>query len=96
MEFLEFKENHICLLRIKVKTNSRKQGIYLLSEADSQLVVNLKSEPVKNKANKELINLIRKRLDITSTQINIVSGLKKSSKTLEIKFNERIDREKLI
>ena len=96
MEFIEFKENYICLLRIRVKPDSRAQGIYLPSKTDYWLVVNLKSKPVKNKANKELINLIRKRLDIPSTQIKIISGLKKSSKILEIKLNEDIGRVELI
>ena len=96
MDFLDIKENNGYLLRVKVKTNSNKQEILPYSNGDSWLTIKLKSKPVKNKANKELINLIKKKLNITSSQIHIVSGMKKSSKTLEIKFNNNIGKPDLI
>ncbi|MHA2289211.1 MAG: DUF167 domain-containing protein [Promethearchaeota archaeon] len=96
MKFIELKANDTYLLRLKVKTNSRKQEIFLFSEKDTWLSVKLKSKPVKNKANSELINLIRKRLDITLAQIHIISGLKNRNKTIEIKFNSNIGKVELI
>ena len=96
MSFLDIKAKNVYLLRVKVKTNSIKQEILPYSETDSWLSINLKSKPVKNKANKELINLIKKRMSISSDQIQIISGLKKPNKTLEIKFIRNIERQNLI
>lgn len=92
MDFLENKAHDVYLLRIKVKTNSFNQEILPYTETDSWLTIKLKSKPVKNRANKELINLIKKRIDSSSAQIHIISGLKKTHKTLEIKFLDNIER----
>lgn len=96
MSFLESKVKNVYLIRVKVKTNSFKQDIIPCSETESWLSIKLKSKPVKNKANKELMNLIRKRINVSSNQIHIISGLKKSNKTLEIKFYENIEKHDLI
>ena len=96
MDFLEIKANNIYLLRVKVKSNAKKQEILSYSDTDSWLSIKLKSKPVKNKANKELINLLKKRMNITSDQIQIISGLKKTNKTLELIFIEDIGGTDLI
>ncbi len=96
MSYLDIKAKNVYLLRVKVKTNSNTQKILPGSETDSWLSIKLKSKPVKNKANKELINLIKKRMNISSNQVQIISGLKKTNKTLEIKFYENIGRPNLI
>ena len=96
MGFLEIKAKNVYLLRVNVKTNSNKQEILPCSETDSWLPIKLKSKPVKNKANKELINLIKKRINITSDQVHIISGLMKTNKTLEIKFIDNIGGTDLI
>ena len=96
MDFFEVKANNVFLLRVKVKTNSIKQEIPPYSETDSWLSVKLKSKPVKNKANKELISLIKNRIKVSSDQIHIISGLKRTSKILEIKLTENIGGASLI
>ena len=96
MDFLEIKANNTYLLQVKVKTNSIKQGILPYSDRDSWLSITLKSKPIKNKANKELINLIKKKINVASDQIHIISGMKKTSKTLEIKFDNIIGKSDLI
>ena len=96
MDFFEVKSNNVYLLRVKVKTNSIKQEIMPYSKTDSWLSVKLKSKPVKNKANKELISLIKNRINISSDQIQIISGLKRTNKILEIKLTEKIGRKNLI
>ena len=96
MDFFEVKSNNVYLLRVKVKTNSIKQEIMPYSKTDSWLSVKLKSKPVKNKANKELISLIKNRINISSDQIQIISGLKGTNKILEIKLTEKIGRKNLI
>ncbi|MFX0076148.1 MAG: DUF167 domain-containing protein [Candidatus Hermodarchaeota archaeon] len=96
MDFIDVKADNTYLLRVNVKTNSIKQEILSFSVEDSWLLITLKSKPVKNKANKELINLLKRRLNISSDQIQIISGLKKTNKILEIKFNEYIGIQELI
>ncbi len=96
MDFFEVKSNNVYLLRVKVKTNYIKQEIMPYSKTDSWLSVKLKSKPVKNKANKELISLIKNRINISSDQIQIISGLKRTNKILEIKLTEKIGRKNLI
>ena len=92
MSYLDIKAKNVYLLRVKVKTNSIKQEILPFSKTDSWLSIMLKSKPIRNKANKELINLIKKRLNIASDQIHIISGLKKTNKILEIKFFDNIGK----
>jgi uncharacterized protein (TIGR00251 family) len=96
MNYFDIKAKNVYLIRVKVKTNSNTQEILPWSETDSCLTIKLKSKPVKNKANKELINLIKKRMKISSDQVQIISGLKKTNKTLEIRFFENIGRPDLI
>ncbi len=96
MNFFEVKANNVYLLHVKVKTNSTKQEILPYSETDSWLSVKLKSQPVRNKANKELISLIRNRIKISSDQIRIISGLKRTNKILEIKLTDKIGKTTLI
>ena len=96
MVFFDVKANNVYILRVKVKTHSNKQEILANSETDSWLSVKLKSKPVKNKANKELISLIKKRISISSDQIQIISGLKRTNKIVEIKLTEKIERNNLI
>jgi uncharacterized protein (TIGR00251 family) len=96
MGFFDVKVENTYLLRVVVKPNSIKQEILPCSEEDSWLSIMLKSKPVKNKANRELINLMKRRMNISSNQIRIVSGLKKTNKILEIKFNENIEIQELV
>ena len=96
MSFLDVKTKTIYHLRVKVKPNSRRQEILPCSEADSWLPIQLKSKPVKNKANKELLMLVKHRLNISSDQILILSGMNKTNKVLEIRFNENIEKAELM
>jgi len=85
MDFLELKPNNVYLLRIRVKTNSKKQEILQCSEIDSCLTIKLHSKPVHNKANKELLNLLKKKLKISSDQVQIIAD-----KILQVSFSENI------
>jgi uncharacterized protein (TIGR00251 family) len=46
--------------------------------------VHLKSLPVDGKANKELIEILAKRFDVSKSQIRIKSGLSSRNKLVEI------------
>lgn len=68
--------------QIKVKPNSKKQ---IIEEAlDGSLTIHFKSPPVDGKANKELIELLAKRFDVSKSQIRIKSGLSSRNKLVEI------------
>jgi hypothetical protein len=67
---------------VKVKPNSKTQSIEEM--ADGTLKVNLKSPPVDGKANKELIELLAEKFNVTKSQVQIKSGLSSKTKLVEI------------
>jgi uncharacterized protein (TIGR00251 family) len=83
MGFIEQLDKEFYKLHIKVKVNSKKQ---FLIESEQFLIVHVKAKPIKNRANKELISLLKNRLKITSSEIEIVSGTKSRSKVVQIIF----------
>ncbi len=93
MKFLEQRSNNNFILRLNVKTNSRSQKI--INNGDV-LTIFLKSKPVQNKANKELIALIGKKLNLSSNQIQIISGSKSKDKLIKITFLRNIEEEEII
>ena len=70
------------IINIKVKPSSGKQEIKELS--NNQYTVNLKSPPEDNKANLELIKLLKKHF---KKDIKIIKGKKSRNKIIEIKNN---------
>ena len=93
MKFLEQRSNNNFVLRLNVKTTSRSQKI--INNGDV-LTIFLKSKPVQNKANKELIALIGKKLNLSSNQIQIISGSKSKDKLIKITFLRNIEEEEII
>ncbi len=96
MVFFEDSSDRTILLKIRVKTNSKVQKISYNQFTDSWISINLKSKPVKNKANKELIKLVSKKLSIATNQIQIIAGAKNANKTIQIRFNEDISKPKIL
>ncbi|HEY9650997.1 MAG TPA: DUF167 domain-containing protein [Coleofasciculaceae cyanobacterium] len=68
--------------QVKVKPNSKKQAME--ESADGVLTVHLKSPPVDGKANKELIELLAEKFDVSKSQIRIKLGLSSRTKLVEI------------
>ncbi|TFG27822.1 MAG: DUF167 domain-containing protein [Promethearchaeota archaeon] len=93
MRFIEQRSETSFLLHLNIKPNSKKVDIV---ENDQHLIVSLISKPVKNKANKELINILRKKLHISSTQIKILAGLKSTTKIIQIDFLEKTNEKEII
>ena len=85
MKFIDKKGNFSFLITIHVKQNSKKQE---LIDDGEYLTILLKSKAIQNKANKELIGLFRKRLSVSTTQIQIISGMKSSTKVIQVEFND--------
>lgn len=67
------------LLKCYIKPNSSKSCISGVLE--DRLVINLSSPAVENKANKELLSLIKKEL---KCKVEIVKGLNSRFKTVEL------------
>ena len=93
MRFLEKINDYTFILRINVKPNSKMQD---LIENDKFLTVYVRSKVIKNKANKELINLLKTKLEVASNQIKIVSGLKSTNKVVQLNFPEKQKNQLLI
>ena len=91
-KYIEKKSNNSFLLHIKVKPNSRKQEII---KDEEQLIIRVRSKALQNKANKELLGLLRRKLKVPSDHLKILTGLKSSNKIVEIVFNEDLDENKL-
>lgn len=92
MGFLEKISENIFHLHIYVKPNSKNQRIY---NNLNHLIISLQSKPVQNKANKELIKLLKKKLKISTNQIQIISGAKSSTKLIKLSFTQNINEQKL-
>lgn len=72
-------------IKVSVKARTGKRDI---SIEDDIYVVRLRSKPVKNSANIELINLLSEYFDIPKTSITILKGLKSKYKLIEIVDSE--------
>ena len=68
------------ILKIKVKPNSEKQEIEKIDEENYK--ISLKSKPEDNKANIELIKLLKKHF---GKDIKIIKGLRNRNKIVEVK-----------
>ncbi len=88
MKFLEKGRDFSYIVHVKVKPNSKKQAFI---DSEEFLTILVRSKAMQNKANIELINLIKKKLEISSNQVQIISGLKSSNKIIQIKFLEHVE-----
>ncbi len=80
MSYFEKKSEKKYLIKLYIKPNSKNQKIV---DDGEFLTIFLNSKPIQNKANKELINFLKKKLEISSNKIQIISGLKSSNKIIE-------------
>ncbi|MHA2035414.1 MAG: DUF167 domain-containing protein [Promethearchaeota archaeon] len=92
MTFLEKVRDYSYIAHIKVKPNSKKQDVINNGEF---LTILVRSKAIHNKANKELIDLIKRRLKISSNQIQIINGLKSSKKRIQINFSEDVEEREI-
>jgi len=73
-------------IQVKVKPNSKQQQIQ--ESANGSLIIRLKSPPVDGKANKELIEVLADKYNVTKSQVSIKSGLSSKNKLVEINRNQ--------
>jgi len=93
MGFLERVSKNSFALHTQIKPSSKKPQI--LDKVD-YLLIFLHSKPIRNKANNELINLLKKKLRLSSNQIKIVSGLKNSRKIIKLTYTESVNEKDII
>ena len=65
-----------------VPRSSKNEIVGIYNDA---LKIKLKAPPVDNEANEELINFLSKKLKVSKSSIEIVSGLRQKRKTIRIK-----------
>jgi uncharacterized protein (TIGR00251 family) len=93
MILIKKRNDYEYLFYLNVKPNSKKQTI--IKNGDS-FIVHLLSTPSQNKANKELISFLRKKLKISSDHMQIVSGSKSSTKIINLIFEEKVNEQEII
>ena len=82
-------------LRIVVKPNSKKKE--LIEEISRNVItINLESTAQKGKANSELLKRLSKKLEISTSDISIVSGHKSREKILLIENLSKEEVEKIL
>ncbi|MFX1327336.1 MAG: DUF167 domain-containing protein [Promethearchaeota archaeon] len=93
MKFLKNISNKTYIIKLHIKPSSKSQKIINNNEF---LTISLLSKPIQNRANKELINLLRRKLQLSSSQIQLISGSKSSKKIVKITLLETIEEKDLI
>ena len=73
------------IINIRVKANSKKQEIKKLSTTN--YLINLKQPPENNKANLDLIKLLKKHL---KEDIKIIKGHRSKNKVVKVKNANKI------
>ncbi len=77
--------NQGLFLTVKIIPNSSKNDITI---EDEYIKVKVTAQPIENKANKALIELLSKKLKIAKTNIEITKGLTSKEKTVLIKITD--------
>ncbi|MFX1308762.1 MAG: DUF167 domain-containing protein [Promethearchaeota archaeon] len=93
MKFLKKYSETTYILFLNVRTNSKK--LKIVNDGDF-LTVFLKSKPIQNKANKELISIIKTKLNLSSSQIQIISGSRSHKKLIKLTFLANIEEQEII
>ena len=96
MKFFEKNSENTFLLRIIVKPNSYLQKILEPLNDDNYITIFLRSKAIQNRANKELINLLKRKFSIETSQIRIISGIKSKNKILQISFDNDLEEKEFL
>jgi len=95
MSLIEKKSDTTFILNIKVKPSSRVQEVKIDNDSNF-IIIGLRSKPIQNKANIELVQLLKKHLKINGDQIRFISGLKSTFKVIQIIFKEKLKEEEIL
>ena len=82
MPLLVIEEDGACTFRVRVAPRSRRDGVVgLFGEA---LKVRLAAPPVDGKANRALQRFLAKRLDVSPSAVEILSGVASRRKRVRV------------
>ena len=70
------------LIKVKVKTKSKKEGVSKISE--DTFLVSVKEKPEEGLANKRVVEVLREYLKVYNKKVRIVSGHHSPSKIISI------------
>ena len=73
------------IVKIKIIPNSSKNDIII---EDELIKIKVTAQPIENKANKALTELLSKELKIPKTNIEITKGMTSKEKTVLLKVTE--------
>ncbi len=85
--------NEGCIIRILVRPNAKRSGVTVVST--EALEMNLRSPPMKNKANSELIELLASVFGVPKSEIKIISGMQSREKYVSIPRQKSFIEQKL-
>jgi len=83
-------------VRMKVHVKAMSPETRLVSEPDHTLTLYVAAQPVKGKANREIVKWLAKRLGKSSSQVRIVAGLLSNSKIIEVDETTKNEVAKLL
>lgn len=95
MNYIKQVSENEFIINLYVKPNSKKQETVDPMAEDEFLVIFLRSAPHKNKANIELLKLLKKKLRNILHQIQIISGHKNHLKRIKLTTIEPIKIEEI-
>lgn len=72
---------------ISVKVITRAKFALVIEDLEGNLKVKVKSPPINNKANHEVIELLADYYKVPKDQIQIIKGLKSKQKVIRIDFS---------
>lgn len=85
-----------CIINIKIRPNSNKQIIAKPNNNEEQILIYIRSAAKQNKANIELLNLIKNKLKVGIDQLQIISGRKNPNKRIKITFKKSHQKEEIL
>ena len=71
-------------MKIKVKVVPSSKKVNIVNIDQNFLKINLVSSPQKNKANRELIEILSKHFNVKKTSVRILKGFSSPIKLIEI------------
>ena len=96
MNFIKEIESTIYLLALHIKPNSRQQEIVFSSHEEEYLTIYLRSKPIQNKANRELLSFLKKKFRNQLISVEISHGVKSTNKVVRLVFEKTISKQKIV
>jgi len=70
------------LIKVKVFSNSKKQGI--IKKSEDSFEVRVKEKPLKGQANKEVIKVLADYFEVSESKVRLIKGFRHTNKIFAI------------